>query len=76
MIYAVCLNPSIDKTVLCESFDPARTNRVRPLRSDLGGKGINNARTLHALGVPVTLCGSDFKGAVRGGMDKSIPVLL
>ena len=75
MIYAVCLNPCTDKTVVCDSFDPDRTNRVRPLRSDLGGKGVNCAKTLRALNVPVTLCGTEYRGAVRKGLGNDMPCL-
>lgn len=75
MIYAVCLNPCTDKTVVCDSFDPGKTNRVRPLRSDLGGKGVNCAKTLRALDVPVTLCVTEYLGAVRKELGEEVPCL-
>lgn len=50
MIITVTLNPALDQTVEVERFAIADTNRVRALRVDISGKGINVARTLKALG--------------------------
>jgi len=50
MITAVTLNPAIDRTVIVERFNPGSVNRVAKSREDIGGKGINVARILLALG--------------------------
>lgn len=50
MILTVCLNPSFDKTAVVEALRPGETNRIRPQRVDLGGKGINISRVLGHLG--------------------------
>ncbi|MBO2516450.1 MAG: hypothetical protein CW338_04120 [Clostridiales bacterium] len=76
MIWAVSFNPCTDKTVLCEHFDEHITNRVMPLRNDLGGKAVNCALALRALGVPVTLCGMEFGGEVQKGLGENFPTLL
>lgn len=76
MIWAVSFNPCTDKTVLCEHFDEHITNRVTPLRNDLGGKAVNCALALKALGVPVTLCGMEFQGKVQTGLGEDFPTLL
>ena len=43
MITCVCMNPCIDRTAACGSFDTASANRITPVREDIGGKGINAA---------------------------------
>ena len=43
MVTAVCLNPSIDKTLEIDGFTYGGMNRVRDVREDGGGKGINVA---------------------------------
>ncbi|MBF0520474.1 MAG: hypothetical protein HQK92_12225, partial [Nitrospirae bacterium] len=47
----VTLNPSIDKTILVDKLTPGAEMRVRSVRSVDGGKGVNLARALQALGV-------------------------
>jgi 6-phosphofructokinase 2 len=46
-------NPAIDAWATCEAILPTEKIRVRDVRYDPGGGGINVARVLHALGTPV-----------------------
>ncbi len=62
MIHVLSLNPSLDKTASLPCLNPDAPNRIRVERQDLGGKGINVARALNALGCRVMLTGFDFPG--------------
>jgi 1-phosphofructokinase family hexose kinase len=57
MIVVVCLNPALDVTHHVENVDWAGVNRPVAVYDRPGGKGINVARTLHALGADVVLLG-------------------
>lgn len=76
MIYVLSLTPCEDRTCRCDRFDPDRTNRVIPVRRDIGGKGVNCAGTLLALGEKATLAGADFEGRVAGAFRDKLPLLL
>jgi 1-phosphofructokinase len=52
MIITVTVNPSLDKTLSVPQLRPGDIHRARILRQELGGKGINVARALAALGIP------------------------
>ena len=62
MLYALALNPCLDKTASIDRFDPDVPNRVRVERLDVGGKGVNVARAVSALGGDVKLIGFDYRG--------------
>ena len=64
MIVVVCLNPALDVTHHVDAVDWGGVNRPRAVRARPGGKGLNVARTLHALGVDVLVLG--LAGGVTG----------
>ncbi|WP_410623786.1 1-phosphofructokinase family hexose kinase [Amycolatopsis sp. cmx-8-4] len=53
MILTVTPNTALDVTYTVDGLRPDGVHRVREVRSRAGGKGINVARVLHALGVDV-----------------------
>ncbi len=57
MILVVCLNPALDITHQVERVDWAGVNRPTSVYARPGGKGVNVARTLHALGADAMLLG-------------------
>ena len=64
MIVVVCLNPALDVTHHVDAVDWGGVNRPRAVRARPGGKGLNVARTLHALGVDVLVLG--LAGGITG----------
>ena len=65
MIYAVTLNPCLDKTLTVPDWKPGDSVRGRALSAVVGGKGNNVARTLRRLGRdvrPVTFLGGSIGG--------------
>ncbi|WP_084963900.1 1-phosphofructokinase family hexose kinase [Thermoactinospora rubra] len=72
MILTVTPNPALDVTYRVAGLTVDAVNRVAGTDARAGGKGINVARVLHALGVPATALG--FAGgrdgdALRAGLD-------
>ncbi|WIN00300.1 hexose kinase [Actinoplanes oblitus] len=57
MIVTVTLNPALDLTYPITHLVPHRTHRVSAVSERAGGKGLNVARVLHALGEPVLATG-------------------
>jgi tagatose 6-phosphate kinase len=57
MIGVVCLNPALDITHHVAAVDWSGVNRPDGVYARPGGKGLNVARTLHALGVEVLVMG-------------------
>jgi tagatose 6-phosphate kinase len=64
VIIVVCLNPALDVTHHLDAVDWGGVNRPRAVRDRPGGKGLNVARTLHALGVDVLVLG--VAGGITG----------
>jgi tagatose 6-phosphate kinase len=64
VIIVVCLNPALDVTHHLDAVDWGGVNRPRAVRARPGGKGLNVARTLHALGVDVLVLG--LAGGITG----------
>ena len=54
MILTVCLNPTIQKTVVFSSIIKGGVNRAEHHYTDASGKGVNVSRVLSQLGVDVT----------------------
>jgi tagatose 6-phosphate kinase len=57
MIGVVCLNPALDVTHHVPAVDWSGVNRPDAVHTRPGGKGLNVARTLHALGAEVLVMG-------------------
>ena len=64
MIFTLTLNPAMDKTVVIENFAPGGVNRIKTLRVDVGGKGINVSKCLKSLGCDTTAAA--FWGGAAG----------
>jgi 1-phosphofructokinase/tagatose 6-phosphate kinase len=64
MIVTVTLNAAIDKSLSVPNFQLGRRHRAVEQRTMAGGKGVNIARTLKALGQPVIATG--FAGGATG----------
>jgi tagatose 6-phosphate kinase len=64
VIIVVCLNPALDVTHHVDAVDWGGVNRPRAVRVRPGGKGLNVARTLHALGADVLVLG--LAGGITG----------
>lgn len=57
MILTVTLNPSVDRLIYVKHLLVHDTNRILRIEEDIGGKGVNVARVLKRLEVPVTATG-------------------
>jgi tagatose 6-phosphate kinase len=64
VILVVCLNPALDITHEVAAVDWAGINRPAAVHDRPGGKGLNVARTLHALGADVLVTG--MVGGITG----------
>src|ERR1700728_5035444 len=64
MIITVTLNAAIDKSLSVPNFRLGRRHRTVEQRTMAGGKGVNIARALKALGQPVIATG--FAGGATG----------
>lgn len=70
MIVTVTLNPALDLTYAVDALVPHETHRVSAVEARPGGKGLNVASVLHALGEPVLATGllGGATGAQLAGM--------
>ncbi len=57
MIVTVTLNAAIDRTLLVPNFQLGQRHRASTSSASAGGKGINVARSLKRLGIPVVCAG-------------------
>ena len=64
MILVACLNPALDITHEVAAVDWTGINRPAAVHDRPGGKGLNVARTLHALGADVLVTG--LVGGITG----------
>ena len=69
MIFTLTLNPAMDKTVVIENFSPGGVNRIKSLRVDVGGKGINVSKCLKSLGCESTAAAFWGGAAGQRGID-------
>ena len=72
MIYTVTLNPALDKTVVVERFAVDAVNRIRSVRMDPGGKGINVSKVIARMGgasVAMGLLGGQTGNAIRESLE-------
>lgn len=56
-VLTITLNPAVDKSLTLEQLTYGGLNRVRGIRMDAGGKGINVAKALNGFGVEVLATG-------------------
>ncbi len=70
MIYTVTLTPALDKTVVIPDFTVDKVNRIRTIRLDPGGKGINVSKVLKALGMDSVATGILGGGTGRYILDR------
>lgn len=63
-VLAVCLNPALDITYEIDALHRSSTHRVRRVHMRAGGKGVNVAWVLQALGVSAAVAG--FAGGATG----------
>ena len=64
MLITVTLNPAVDKTAYLENFSSGSVNRVKEVRKDAGGKGINVSKVAAKLGGTTAALG--FLGGSAG----------
>ncbi|MBI6546924.1 MAG: 1-phosphofructokinase family hexose kinase [Cyanobacteria bacterium NC_groundwater_1444_Ag_S-0.65um_54_12] len=64
MILAVCPNTAIDRTAVIAGFAAGKQHKIARVHQQPGGKGVNAARVLKALGQPVLVIG--FVGGETG----------
>lgn len=73
MIVTVTMNPALDKTAELDVLLPGALNRLRNVRVDEGGKGVNVSKVIQALG-GASLCtgfaGGDGGAALLAGLTR------
>ena len=63
-IYTLCLNPSLDKSIIIKQILYDDINRIARFQEDPGGKGINVSRVISFLGGATLALG--FSGGITG----------
>ncbi|MDQ8738874.1 1-phosphofructokinase [Paenibacillus sp. LHD-38] len=65
-VITVTLNPALDKTVTVDQFEYGGLNRIKEMRTDAGGKGINVAKVLKLFDIDVNALGftAGYQGQV------------
>ncbi|MER5867503.1 hexose kinase [Kitasatospora sp. NPDC002040] len=74
MIVTVTPNPALDLTYTLTTLRPHSSHRVQSVHEQAGGKGVNVARVLHALGRPATAVlplGGPTGDAVRADLERT-----
>jgi tagatose 6-phosphate kinase len=71
VIVVVCLNPALDVTHQLDAVRWGGVNRPRAVHARPGGKGLNVARTLHALGADVLVLGLTG-GIIGAGVEAAL----
>ena len=66
-VAVLTLSPALDCTLTVPRLDRGRTHRAAPAAEVLGGKGVNVARVLAALGVPSVAFGEKAKADIHRG---------
>ncbi len=72
MITTICMNPSFDRTVTVDALQPGQVNRIRSVRTDVGGKGVNVAVVARRLGMAaqvIGVAGEDGVDRIRCAME-------
>jgi 1-phosphofructokinase len=67
-IITLTLNPSLDRTIYLEEFEPGKTLRTGNVYEELGGKGINVSKALNNLGqssVCIGIVGENIKLQIK-----------
>ncbi len=64
MIFSICANPAIDRVYFVENYEPGKVNRPLEFTVSAGGKGVNVAKVVSALGENVLITG--FLGGYNG----------
>ena len=75
MIVTVTMNPAIDKTAEVDELIIGGVNRLKNIRIDEGGKGINVSKTLRVLNKPnmaVGLVGGNMGDTIRTKLQKQM----
>lgn len=74
MIITVTFNPAIDKTAEVDVVHVGGLNRLKNVRMDAGGKGVNVSKTIHALN-GTTLCTGFLAGSSGEFINKSLQAM-
>lgn len=69
MVITVTLNPAMDKTLVIDDFTLGIVNRVKSIRYDIGGKGVNVSKVLKNFGIE-SIC-TGFLGGIWENSFKS-----